>query len=70
VAVFDSIKAVQDGTFKGGGVYVGTLKNNGVGIASFHEYDAKVSAAMKTELESIKADLIAGKITVDGVLGQ
>ena len=69
VAVFDTIKSVQDGTFKGGGVYVGTLKNNGVGIAPFHNYDAQVPATMKSELEAIKADLIAGKITVSGVLG-
>ncbi|MBC7234001.1 MAG: extracellular solute-binding protein [Chloroflexi bacterium] len=68
VAVFDAIKAVADGTFKGG-VYVGTLKNNGVGIAPFHEFDAKVPESLKAELEQIKADLIAGKITVNGVLG-
>jgi basic membrane protein A len=67
VAVFDAIKAVQDGTFKGG-AYVGTLKNNGVGIAPFHEFDAKVPAALKAEIEQAKKDLIAGTITVDGVL--
>jgi len=67
VAVFDAIKAVQDGTFKGG-VYVGTLKNNGVGIAPFHELDAKVPADLKAEIEQARKDLIAGTITVDGVL--
>jgi basic membrane protein A len=61
VAVFDTIKAVVDGTFKGG-KYVGTLKNNGVGIAPFHEFEDKVPAELKAELEQIKADIIAGKI--------
>jgi len=68
VAVFDACKAVADGTFAGG-VYVGTLKNDGVGIASYHEYADDVPAALDSELEQIKADLIAGTITVDGVLG-
>ena len=69
VAVFNAIKAVADGAFKGG-VYVGTLKDNGVGIASFHDFDAKVPAALKAEIEQARKDLIAGKISVSGVLGQ
>jgi len=68
VAVFEAAKAVANGTFSGG-TYVGTLKNDGVGIAPFHEYASEVSADMSAELDSIKADLIAGTLTVDGVLG-
>jgi basic membrane protein A len=68
VAVFDAAKAVANGTFSGG-TYVGTLKNDGVGIADFHEYDSEVSAEMRAELEMIKADLISGTLTVDGALG-
>jgi basic membrane protein A len=67
VAVFNAIKAVADGTFKGG-TYLGTLKDNGVGIAPFHDFDAKVSADLKAEIEQARKDLIAGTITVDGVL--
>jgi basic membrane protein A len=67
VTVFDAVKTVMDGTFKGG-AYLGTLKNGGVGITSFHEFDAKVPAALKSEIEQAKKDLIAGTITVDGVL--
>ncbi len=62
VAVFNAIKAVQDGSFKGGVNFVGTLANDGVSIAPFHDLDAKVSADLKKELDQIKADLIAGKI--------
>ena len=69
VAVFDAIKAVRDGTFAGG-VYLGTLANDGVGISSFHAFDSAVSADLKAEIEQAKADLIAGAITVGGVLGQ
>jgi basic membrane protein A len=61
VAVFDSIKAVQDGTFQGGN-YVGTLENKGVGISPFHNLDSMVPADLKTELDQIRADIIAGNV--------
>jgi len=59
VAVFDTIKAAKDGTFKGG-IYVGTLANNGVGLAAVNG----ASAELQAELDQIKADIISGKITV------
>jgi len=65
VAVFEAIKAAKDGTFKGG-IYVGTLANDGVGIASV----AGASSDLNSELDTIKASLIDGSLTVDGVLGQ
>jgi basic membrane protein A len=68
-AVFAAAKSVAEGTFKGG-AYVGTLKNNGVGIAAFHNYDSKTPATLKTELDQIKAALIAGNISVSKTLGQ
>lgn len=61
VAVFESAKAVNDGTFKGG-VFVGTLKNAGVDIAPFHALDSMVSDQVKKDLETIKADIIAGTL--------
>jgi len=66
-AVFETIKSVVDGTFKGG-IYVGTLENDGVGIASFHAFEDLVPDTLKEDIEDVKADLIAGTITVDGVL--
>lgn len=44
--------------------YVGTLKNNGVGIAPYHDLDSKVPADLKSEVDQLKADVISGKITV------
>lgn len=61
VAVYDAIKAVVDKTFKGG-TYLGTLKNNGVGLAGFHDFDSKVPAALKAEIDQLKKDIIAGKV--------
>lgn len=44
--------------------FVGTLANNGVSIAPYHEFDSKVPAELKAEVEKIKADIAAGTITV------
>jgi len=56
-------KASADGTFPAGS-YIGDLKNNGTGLAPFHEFESKVSAATKAELAKVKADIISGKIVI------
>lgn len=61
IAVRDAIKMAKEGTFQGG-VYVGTLKNGGVGIAPFHEFDDDVPASLKAELEEIAKGIKDGKI--------
>jgi basic membrane protein A len=44
--------------------FIGTLSNNGVGLAPFHDLDSKVDSSLKTELDQVKADIISGKITI------
>ena len=61
-AVFDTIKALQDGTLTLGDNYLGTLENGGVGLAPFHNFDAKVSDELKGELDEIAKQIAAGKI--------
>lgn len=61
----EAIKLAKDGTFKGG-VTVGTLSNDGVGLAPFHENEASVPAALKGELEKIRAGIVDGTISVKG----
>jgi basic membrane protein A len=65
VTVYDAVKQVKDGTFKGG-TYVGTLANKGVSIAAV----TGASSELTSELEAITKQLIDGSLTVDGVLGQ
>ncbi len=60
----DVIKSVVDGKFAGGKV-VGTLANQGVGIAPFHEFDAEISDELKAELADIEAKIISGDITLN-----
>ena len=69
VAVYNTIKDTVDGNFTGGTVTY-TIADGGVDIAPFHDFDSVVTAEMKSELEAIKAALIDGSLTVDGVLGQ
>ncbi|MCU1399637.1 MAG: family transporter substrate-binding protein [Acidimicrobiales bacterium] len=60
-AVLDTITNVVN-TGKPGASYLGTLENEGVGLADFHDFDSKVPQALKDELTQIQADLISGKI--------
>ncbi len=60
VAVFEAAKAVAEGKFAGG-VYVGTLENGGVGIAT--PAAAAPADAVKA-LDQIKKDIISGAIKV------
>jgi basic membrane protein A and related proteins len=62
-AVSTYLTAAAGGTFPTGS-YIGTLDNDGTGLAAFHNFDAKVPAAMKSELDTIKADIISGKIAL------
>jgi basic membrane protein A and related proteins len=61
VAVFNAIQQVQAGTFQGG-VFLGTLENDGVGLAPFHQFENMVPAKLLSELDQIRADIIAGNI--------
>ncbi|WP_427016642.1 BMP family lipoprotein [Pseudarthrobacter sp. P1] len=45
--------------------YIGTLANDGVQLAPFHDLDASVSADTKAELDTIKKDIISGALKVE-----
>ena len=48
--------------------YVGTLENDGVGIAAFHDFESKVNPDLAGELDTLKAGIIDGSITVQSYL--
>jgi basic membrane protein A and related proteins len=61
-------KAVVEASAKGDfskTPYVGTLKNDGVGIAPFHDFASKVDPSLQGEVDKIKAGIIDGSIKVD-----
>jgi basic membrane protein A len=59
VAVFDAIKRVQDGSFKGGTDVIATVKNGGVGLGKISAAGAKYEAQIK----KITDEIASGKIT-------
>jgi len=58
------VKAAAGGKFSSD-PYVGTLKNDGVGLAPFHDFASKVDSGLKGELDKVKAGIVDGSIKVD-----
>lgn len=70
-AVFAAIETAMglDGLWESN-LYVGTLENEGVGMAPFHEFEDDVPAELVTEIDGLRAALIAGDVTVADWSGQ
>ena len=62
------VAASADGTFSNES-YIGTLENDGVGVAPFHNFEGTVSPDLQGELDAIKAGIIDGSIPVTSYLG-
>ena len=62
-SVTQYIDQAASGTFPTGS-YIGTLKNNGTGLAPFHQFDSKVSSDLKSQLDQVKQDIISGTIKI------
>src|SRR5690348_11266981 len=63
-AVRDAVLGTADGSLKFGGGSIGTLANNGVQLAPYHNFESKIPADLKSEVDQLKQDIISGKITV------
>jgi basic membrane protein A len=59
--VKDTVLKTADGTLSGSGS-VGTLENNGVQLAPYHDFDSKVPADLKSQIDQLKQDIISGKV--------
>ncbi|MDT7706551.1 MAG: basic rane protein [Pseudonocardiales bacterium] len=62
-AVQTYLTQAAGGTFPTGN-YVGDLKNDGTGLAPYHDFESKVPAELTTEINQVKADIVSGKIAV------
>jgi basic membrane protein A len=62
-AVTTYVTGAASGTFPTGS-YIGTLENDGTGLAPFHDFESKVSSETKTELQQVAADISSGKIPI------
>jgi basic membrane protein A len=61
VAVHDAVVATAEDEFESG-LYVGTLENNGVQIAPFHEFEDAVPAEVKDKLDELRQQIIDGEL--------
>ena len=61
-AVYGVIEALLDDEFPGGGVYVGTLENGGVGLAPYHDFEDQISDELKKEIDQIIEGIKNGEI--------
>ena len=62
-AVFDAVRRVKEGRFKGG-IYQYGLAENGVGYVYDANNEKLIPADVRARLEALKQDIIAGKIQV------
>jgi basic membrane protein A len=65
-AVFDAIKRVKEHRFEGG-IYQYGLAENGVGYVYDANNEKLIPADVRARLESLKQDIVAGKIVVPSV---
>jgi basic membrane protein A len=45
--------------------YLGMLKNNGVSLAPYNQFESKVDAGLKSEVDKLKQDIISGTVKVE-----
>lgn len=63
-AVFETVKAVVDGTFVGGENRTFGIAEGGVDIAPFHDFDDAVSQEIRDAVEQARQDVVDGTVTV------
>lgn len=56
-----AVQAALDGSFAGG-VAVNDLKNEGTGLAPYHNFDSAVPAELKSEIEDLQQQIIDGTL--------
>jgi basic membrane protein A len=67
-SVFDVIKDTKEGNFDGCGVYIGSLENDGVGIAPYHDLEDTIPADLQAEIEELRQKIISGEIADTGCI--
>jgi basic membrane protein A len=62
-AVYDAVRRVKEGTFRGG-VFQFGLKEQGVGYVYDERNRGLIPDSVRTRLEQLREDIIAGRIHV------
>jgi len=64
VAVYNYLKSVADGSVQAG-ISTGTLQNGGVGLAPFHDWDSRIPADLKAQIQQASDGIKDGSIKID-----
>ncbi len=64
VAVYNYLKTVADGSVKAG-ISANTLQNGGVGLAPFHDWESKIPAELKAQIQKASDGIKDGSIKTD-----
>jgi basic membrane protein A len=64
VAVYNYLKTVADGSVKAG-VSTASLQNGGIGLAPFHDWDSKIPADLKAQIQKASDGIKDGSIQID-----
>ena len=67
ISTYEAVMSSANGKFDPT-AYIGTLENDGVGIAPFHNFEGKVDPALAAEVEALRQDIIDGKVPVKSYL--
>lgn len=68
IVVFDLLEQFVDGKFPAGTMAVFGLKEGGVGLAPWHDFEDKVPQAIKDAVAQASDDIISGAVTVPEAL--
>jgi basic membrane protein A and related proteins len=63
-AVYDVVTAAAEGNFDNS-LYVGTLENDGVGLAPFHDFEGSVDPELQAQIDELIAAIISGELVVE-----
>jgi basic membrane protein A and related proteins len=64
VAVYNYLITVADGSARAG-TSTSTLQNGGIGLAPFHDWDSRIPADLKAQIQEASNGIKAGSITID-----
>jgi len=64
VAVEESVTSTAQGEFSNE-PFIGTLENEGVGIAPYHDFEDELPQELKDEVDAIREQIISGELVVE-----
>lgn len=64
VSVEESVTSTAQGEFSNE-PFIGTLENDGVGIAPYHDFEDDISQELKDEVDALREQIISGELVVE-----